>query len=330
MKKAVKKKKNRSISVATIVEMLLSLLMIPLGLAAVEGLDGEMVNELLAVLMLGEFVLLSLTTFLRAKARRYRNQIPERRRLDFIFSAVFLACATAIFFKPTLLVLTITGVIFMVSLVPSRVLSVMRNRRWTNILLNVVFILLVILAIWGIWEGEESQLLFVIVVMLLTAIRGLLRIMSVTFARLRMDLLRDIVRQTYASEIIFGLLLLIASFSFVLLYTDTASFDGSYANALWYCFAVVTTIGFGDFTVVSTIGRILSVVLGIYGIIVVALITSIIVNFYGEMKKAPPEDEEPAHEEEQEAEGEDAQVSSCDADHPAPTEQYTVQNPDHE
>jgi hypothetical protein len=31
-------------------------------------------------------------------------------------------------------------------------------------------------------------------------------------------------------------------------------------------------------------GRIISVILGAYGIVVVALITSIIVNFYGEMK----------------------------------------------
>ncbi len=33
-------------------------------------------------------------------------------------------------------------------------------------------------------------------------------------------------------------------------------------------------------------------ILGIYGIVVVALITSIVVNFYGEMKKAEPEEEE--------------------------------------
>ena len=108
-------------------------------------------------------------------------------------------------------------------------------------------------------------------------------------------------QKTYAAEIIFGLLLLISSFSFVLMYTDTASFDGRYTNALWNCFAVVTTIGFGDMTAVSTIGRILSVVLGIYGIIVVALITSIIVNFYDEMKKANAnEEEEPLPEAEQE------------------------------
>lgn len=65
----------------------------------------------------------------------------------------------------------------------------------------------------------------------------------------------------------------------------------------------MTTIGFGDMTATSTIGRILPVILGIYGIVVVALITSIIVNFYGEMKKAGPEDEEPMTAEEQDTDG---------------------------
>jgi lysylphosphatidylglycerol synthetase-like protein (DUF2156 family) len=291
--KKSKKKKNRSFSIATIAESFLSLLMIPVGLAAVKGIDGtENTMDLLAFLVMAEFLLLSITTFLRATARRYRNQIPERRRLDFIFSGLFLACAVAIFIEPSLTVMMIAGIVFMLSLIPSRVLSILRNRRWFNIVLNVAFILLVIFSIIDLWSEEESQLLFVIVVMLLIAFRSLLRIMSVTFARLRLDLLRDIVQKTYAAEIIFGLLLLIASFSFVLLYTDAASFDGKYTNALWYCFAVVTTIGFGDMTAVSSIGRVLSVILGIYGIIVVALITSIIVNFYGEMKSVDDDNDD--------------------------------------
>ena len=301
---AEKKKKNRSISIATIVEMFFSLLMIPLGLAAAQVLEGaENAEELLAFLMLAEFVLLSVTTFLRAKARRYRNQVPERRKLDFIFAGLFLACAVAIFIWPTLLVMTITGAVFMASLIPSRVLSILRNRKWVNILLNAAFILLVLFSVWDVWAGEDSQLIFVIAVMLIIACRGLIRIMSVTFARLRLDLLRDIVQQTYAAEIIFGLLLLIASFSFVLRYTDQASFDGKYTNALWYCFAVVTTIGFGDMTATSTVGRILTVILGVYGIVVVALITSIIVNFYGEMKKSGPDEADLLPEAEQEPEG---------------------------
>ena len=56
----------------------------------------------------------------------------------------------------------------------------------------------------------------------------------------------------------------------------------TFADGLWYSFAVVTTIGFGDYYAVTPIGRIVTVVLGIYGIIVVAVITSIIVNFYNE------------------------------------------------
>ncbi len=99
--------------------MLFSLLMIPLGLAAVQALSApsdldsaEKVIQILAFLMLAEFVMLSVTTFLRALARRYRNQIPERRRLDFIFSGLFLACAAAIFIEPTLLVMSIAGGVF--------------------------------------------------------------------------------------------------------------------------------------------------------------------------------------------------------------------------
>ena len=56
----------------------------------------------------------------------------------------------------------------------------------------------------------------------------------------------------------------------------------SFTDGLWYSFAVVTTIGFGDFTAITPVGRIATVLLGIYGIIVVAVITSIVVNFYNE------------------------------------------------
>ena len=288
MKTPAKKKKTvRSFSIATIVEMLFTLLMIPLGLSSVQALEAtENMEEMLAALMMAEYLLLSVTTFLRAAARRYRNQIPQRRIIDFIFAGLFLLSAAAVFVWPTMLVMSIAGVVFMLSLIPSRVFSILQNRKWFNIVLNAAFILVVLGSLWEIWSGVEDQVMFVVVVMLLAAFRSLLHTMSVTFARLRLDLLREIVQQTYAAEIIFGLLLLIASFSFVLLYTDAASFEGKYTNALWYCFAVVTTIGFGDMTATSAIGRILTVILGVYGIIVVALITSIIVNFYGEMKKS--------------------------------------------
>ena len=113
--------------------------------------------------------------------------------------------------------------------------------------------------------------------------------MSFAFSHIRLDLLQNIVRKTYAAEILFGLLMLILSSSWILTFMEEGI--ASYKDALWYCFALVTTIGFGDITAVTDLGRTISVVLGIYGIIVVALITSIIVNFYGEIKKAHPEEE---------------------------------------
>ena len=52
-----------------------------------------------------------------------------------------------------------------------------------------------------------------------------------------------------------------------------------------YCFALVTTIGFGDIVVTSVIARILSVIIAFYGIIIVSLLTSSIVVYISEINK---------------------------------------------
>ena len=51
-------------------------------------------------------------------------------------------------------------------------------------------------------------------------------------------------------------------------------------------------MGATTWSAASLEGRIISVILGAYGIVVVALVTSIIVNIYGEMKKKDAREEE--------------------------------------
>ena len=56
-----------------------------------------------------------------------------------------------------------------------------------------------------------------------------------------------------------------------------------YGDALWYCYAVISTAGFGDVVAVTFIGKMCSVLLTIYSLFVVAIATGVVVNFYTQM-----------------------------------------------
>ena len=56
-------------------------------------------------------------------------------------------------------------------------------------------------------------------------------------------------------------------------------------EGIWFCFVTFTTIGFGDIVVTTIIGRIITIIMALYGIIVVALFTGVIVNYYQELNK---------------------------------------------
>ncbi|MBQ7250111.1 MAG: two pore domain potassium channel family protein [Bacilli bacterium] len=101
--------------------------------------------------------------------------------------------------------------------------------------------------------------------------------------------IRILVR-THAVGIIVGLLffMLLASVVLAMVEPEIKNFG----DAMWHCFATITTIGFGDYYIVSFPGRIVTVLLGIYGIVVVALITSVIVNFYNDNLEQRRKEEE--------------------------------------
>ena len=56
-----------------------------------------------------------------------------------------------------------------------------------------------------------------------------------------------------------------------------------YGDALWYCYAVISTAGFGDVVAVTFLGKRCSVLLTVYSIFVVAIVTGVVVNFYSQL-----------------------------------------------
>ncbi len=289
---------RKAATVLMIVESILNLIVLPFGLVTFglafiptyELLDaGEVAQEAVAELdalyspALGAlFTFLLLLTFAAAWAvRGYRLREKREKgalRLVYIQAAVFvIAGALPLVIGFDILTTTLVSALAALALIAGRVFSVVRNHRFRNVVFNIAAIL--VIALCAVSLVYMSALLFLIAVFALLAL---------VFSRISFSVLRKIVAKTHAAEIIFGLLLLIVTFAMLLTFFEPNM--GKFTDALWYCFAIVTTIGFGDLTAVTDFGRILSVVLGVYGIMVVALITSIIVNFYGEMKTSPDTD----------------------------------------
>ena len=60
----------------------------------------------------------------------------------------------------------------------------------------------------------------------------------------------------------------------------------TYREALWYCYAVISTAGFGDVVVTTFIPKLLSVLLTAYSLLVIAIITGVIANYYMQVLQA--------------------------------------------
>ncbi|MBQ3467642.1 MAG: two pore domain potassium channel family protein, partial [Oscillospiraceae bacterium] len=93
----------------------------------------------------------------------------------------------------------------------------------------------------------------------------------------RLQVMKRVLRETGASRFWFAFLIQFFA-SGVIIWLREPDFH-SYGDALWYLYAVVTTIGFGDLVAQHMLSRILSVLLSITAAVVIALITGVIVNY---------------------------------------------------
>lgn len=99
----------------------------------------------------------------------------------------------------------------------------------------------------------------------------------------RFPLLCKIIHTTHVEHFAMGYaaVLLLVAFGIRQVEPDVTT----YSDALWYCFAASTTVGFGDIVAVTSVGRILTVILVLYGIFVIALIPGVMVNYFVEYNK---------------------------------------------
>ena len=64
----------------------------------------------------------------------------------------------------------------------------------------------------------------------------------------------------------------------------------TYQDSLWFCFASATTIGYGDVSAVTLLGRIITVFLSIYSIGVVAIFTAVVASFFTDIARLKASD----------------------------------------
>lgn len=97
----------------------------------------------------------------------------------------------------------------------------------------------------------------------------------------RLKVLRNILVKTNTHKILITYLIfvLISGILVLLVEPDIKS----YGDALWYLYAVISTAGFGDIVVTTAIAKIVSLLVTIYSVLVIAIVTGVVVNFYTEI-----------------------------------------------
>ena len=232
----------------------------------------------------------------------FREKTKKLRYVRRINAGIFALCGIlSLIFLKNIICILVLSYIYLSCFVLYAIIHLIDHHKIREIVRSVIQLFLLFLLFIMIMALNEIG--SVIIIGIVNAGICLYAIIYESFSKIHLKTLLNILRKTFAFEILLGLVSLIISFSFVFHINEGLS----YGDALWYCFALVTTIGFGDVTVASPLSRVLSVLLGIYGIILVALITSIIVNFYNETKdvsdkKSKPKQEETKSEEQTEEE----------------------------
>lgn len=94
----------------------------------------------------------------------------------------------------------------------------------------------------------------------------------------------QILKNSFLWKAFCGYLIIFFVSAFIILRTEPSI--SNYGDALWYTFVSCTTIGFGDFAAASLRGRLITVVIYLYTVLILALITAVFTQFFFEIAKA--------------------------------------------
>ncbi len=97
----------------------------------------------------------------------------------------------------------------------------------------------------------------------------------------KLRILKGILIRTRASKILIGYLVFVLASALIITLCEPDI--RTYRDALWYCYTVVSTAGFGDIVVTTAIGKMVSVILTIYSVLVVAIVTGVVVSYYNQI-----------------------------------------------
>ncbi len=94
----------------------------------------------------------------------------------------------------------------------------------------------------------------------------------------RLRILIAVLKKTKADKIIFGFVAYFFLSALMVLIAEPHI--TRYGDALWYCYSVFSTVGFGDIVATTFVTKVVSVLLTVYSLFAVAVVTGVVVSFY--------------------------------------------------
>ena len=208
------------------------------------------------------------------------------------FCLAYIVCGIlCLVIEETVVLMYSIGALYLATIASNRVCIIFETKSKFHRVVNVLLLGLIVFALVTLFtEGTGGEdivsIIYAALVFTIVAV-SLLDVLSFAFSKIQLGHLLKIIRKTYTIEILFGMVILViaCSFYFSMMEENIKSFG----DGLWFSFSLITTIGLGDITVIAPFSRVLAIILGLYGLIFVASITSVIVNFYNEVKHDEPD-----------------------------------------